>query len=482
MTGALLDVAQRMALREDIADVLISGLFVALGLAAFGLAAWRSRSSPRPLIWFGLLSSLYGIRLMADTQILPPLAGISSDACAYVTAFITYLIGIPATLFLLDLLGRGVGSSILWMLGIEVVYAAVAIPLDLVRGPRTAMGPVNAVTLLGIAIFVVNGLIALHRRIRADGWRSLGRDTVAFLAGTVILVGFAINENLVDAGLVPWRWSYEALGMLAFVGSLGYVVAHRFFDSEGRLASISQELETARRIQESILPRRMPEVRGLALAARYLPMASVGGDFYDFVQDGEGRVGVLVADVSGHGVPAALIASMVKIALAAQEEHAAEPAAVLAGMNRILCGKLDRGFVTAAYVWVDAEAGRAVYANAGHPPLLCGRPGEEDAREIRREGLPLGRFRKAAYESVAWDLAPGDRLLLYTDGVIEARSPAGEELGEERLRDLANSQAFPDRLLDDLLTRLAVWCGRAPGEPLDDDVTVLALDVRAPSG
>jgi sigma-B regulation protein RsbU (phosphoserine phosphatase) len=476
-SALLLDAAQRAALREDLADVLISGLFLALGLAAIGVAAWRSRSTSRPLVYFGLLSALYGLRLMADTQILPTLAGISPQICNYIVAFVTYVIPVPATLFLLDLIGPGVASSIRWMLRFEIVYAAVTIAIDLARGPGASMGSNSAITLVALVIFAGNGLLVLGRQIRSEGWRSLGRDTVAFLVGSMILVAFSVNENLVNSGLVPWSWSYEALGMLAFVAALGYVVSHRFFDAESRLASISQEMETARRIQESILPRRMPEVAGLALAARYQPMASVGGDFYDFVPGGPGQVGALLADVSGHGVPAALIASMVKIALSAQAEHAADPAAVLAGMSRILHGKLERGFVTAAYVWIDATAGRVIYANAGHPPLLCGRP-DGEIREVRREGLPLGRFRKAAYENLAWDLAPGDRLLLYTDGVIEARSPAGEELGEDRLRDFAASPAGAERLVDDLLAGVAAWCGRRPGEPLDDDVTVLALDIQ----
>src|SRR5688572_12785907 len=148
----------------------------------------------------------------------------------------------------------------------------------------------------------------------------------------------------------------------------------------------------------------MPEVRGLAVAARYLPMADVGGDLYDFLAADPERVGILVADVSGHGVPAALIASMVKVALAAQAEHAADPAAVLAGMNRVLHGNLERGFVTAVYIYMDGE--RAIYASAGHPPLLVWREGRTE--ELMQESLPLGRFRRAEYRNEELRLSPGD--------------------------------------------------------------------------
>src|SRR5262249_61661029 len=125
----------------------------------------------------------------------------------------------------------------------------------------------------------------------------------------------------------------EPVGMLAFIAGLGYFVAERAIESERRLFSLSKEMETARNIQQSILPAATPSAPGLEIIASYLPMAEVAGDFYDFLDQGGGRLGVLVADVSGHGVPAALIASMVKVAFAAQADHASDPARVIAGMN-----------------------------------------------------------------------------------------------------------------------------------------------------
>jgi sigma-B regulation protein RsbU (phosphoserine phosphatase) len=122
-----------------------------------------------------------------------------------------------------------------------------------------------------------------------------------------------------------------------------------------QLHTIQKELETARQIQLSILPSAIPKLAGLDIAARYVPMSSVAGDFYDFVVVDEKHVGILVADVSGHGMPAALIASMLKIALAAQVAHAADPAQVLLGLNQALCGKFEYHFITAAYLFVDMQ-------------------------------------------------------------------------------------------------------------------------------
>src|SRR5271154_2836479 len=137
-----------------------------------------------------------------------------------------------------------------------------------------------------------------------------------------------------------------------------------------QLLAINVELEMARQIQLSILPRSTPKIQGLEIAAQYLPMTSVAGDFYDFIVVDEKHLGILVADVSGHGMPAALIASMLKIALAAQEPHAADPAQVLLGLNQALCGKFQRHYVTAAYLFVDMLKGTLRYAGAGHPPMM----------------------------------------------------------------------------------------------------------------
>jgi phosphoserine phosphatase RsbU/P len=149
-----------------------------------------------------------------------------------------------------------------------------------------------------------------------------------------------------------------------------------------QLLSINHELEMARQIQLSILPRETPKIKGLDIAARYVPMSSVAGDFYDFIVVDEQHLGVLVADVSGHGLPAALIASMLKVALAAQFTHASDPARVLGGLNQTLWGKFSHHFVTAAYLFVDMEKNSMSYSAAGHPPLLLWHRSTGSASEV----------------------------------------------------------------------------------------------------
>jgi sigma-B regulation protein RsbU (phosphoserine phosphatase) len=139
----------------------------------------------------------------------------------------------------------------------------------------------------------------------------------------------------------------KPFGFLIFLAALGYVVAKRNLDSDAQLMAVQKELEVAEQIQRSILPNAFPKSADFRVAARYV--RTVAGDFYDFLPTSDREAGLLIADVSGHGVPAALIASMVKLAAASQKENAADPAAFLAGMNSVLCGNTQSQFVTAAY-------------------------------------------------------------------------------------------------------------------------------------
>jgi PAS domain S-box-containing protein len=248
-----------------------------------------------------------------------------------------------------------------------------------------------------------------------------------------------------------------------------------------QLSDINNELEMAREIQLSILPHEIPQMRGLEIAARYIPMSSVAGDFYDFILVDEKHIGILIADVSGHGLPAALIASMLKFALAAQSQHAFDPARVLAGLNQSLCGRFKRHFVTAAYVFVDMEKSVISYAGAGHPPLLLWRTAAESTSEVLQNGLLLGFFPNAAYTTVEVRVEPGDKAVLYTDGILETRSPSGQEFESDLLKSFleANHNLTADKFADSLLHELSNWSENPRGNRQEDDITLLAIDFRS---
>lgn len=245
----------------------------------------------------------------------------------------------------------------------DLIYAATAVAVDLARGTPGSMMWMNPVAVTVNFSVVVAHFVAGLRTFR---WT---RGAIAAAVGANLFGVLAGYETLLNASPLGPRISLEPFGMLALIGGLGFLVAERVIASERRLAALSQELQTAQRIQRSILPAEVPRSPGMTIAVRYLPMAEVAGDFYDFVRDSEGRIGVLVADVSGHGVPAAIIASMVKVAFAAQAGCAGDPGRVLCGINQILCGKFDLAYVTAAYAFIDAPARKLTYALAGHPPI-----------------------------------------------------------------------------------------------------------------
>jgi phosphoserine phosphatase RsbU/P len=247
-----------------------------------------------------------------------------------------------------------------------------------------------------------------------------------------------------------------------------------------QLSTIQKELETAREIQLSILPSEIPKIAGLDIAARYVPMNAVAGDFYDFITLDDKHIGILVADVSGHGMPAALVASMLKIALSAQWAHAADPAQVLLGLNQALCGKFQHHYVTAAYLFVDMQKRTLTYAGAGHPPLLLRDGISKRVKDVEENGLFLGRFPFATYSSVELPFAAGDRALLYTDGIPETTNGAGVEFGAGCLRQFlaAEQSTSADHFAGELLEELSRWSARGSGEDLDDDITMVAIHVK----
>jgi len=247
-----------------------------------------------------------------------------------------------------------------------------------------------------------------------------------------------------------------------------------------QLSSIRKELETARKIQVSILPHELPTIGGLDIAARYVPMTEVAGDFYDFIVVDEKHLGILVADVSGHGMPAALIASMLKIALAAQTGCAAHPAKVLTGLNQALCGKFHDHYVTAAYVYLDLEKGTLRYAGAGHPPLLICDGATGEAREVLENGFFLSWLTDASYSEIEMPVGDGDWIVMYTDGIPETLNRAEEQYGMGSLKQFTetNSLLTADKFASKLLEEVSDWSERPKDAEPDDDITLVAIHLQ----
>jgi serine phosphatase RsbU (regulator of sigma subunit) len=172
---------------------------------------------------------------------------------------------------------------------------------------------------------------------------------------------------------------------------------------------------------------------------------------------------------------------MLKIALAAQADCAADPAQVLHGLNRALCGKFRHHYVTAAYVYVDMERRVMTYGGAGHPPLVLWGPPFGEMRRVEENGLFLGKFDFAAYTAVEIPLQLGSWAMLYTDGVTETTNPKMIEFGDHRLEEVlaADSDITADRFAERIVAELGRWSERELDEDVDDDITIVALRVNA---
>jgi serine phosphatase RsbU (regulator of sigma subunit)/anti-sigma regulatory factor (Ser/Thr protein kinase) len=240
-----------------------------------------------------------------------------------------------------------------------------------------------------------------------------------------------------------------------------------------------QELKVAQLIQQQFLPHQLPDLPEWQVAAYYGPARVVGGDFYDFIELGEGRIGIVVGDVTDKGVPAALVMARTHSILRAEAPRLVAPGAVLARANDLLAEEMpERMFVTCLYMVLDPRTGHVVYANAGHNlPYVHT---DDGVVEFRATGMPLGLLPGLEYEEKEGQIGAGDSILLYSDGIIEAHDPSGDMYGFPRLKDDMESHLSGTELLDELLDRLHRFTGSDWEQ--EDDITMVALRRSPGSG
>jgi sigma-B regulation protein RsbU (phosphoserine phosphatase) len=450
----------------DLIGLMLGTFFLTLGLAASIAAALRASRGERDLLWFGLFAALYGLRIIARNDMVHVVVPSFDHGLDNVGDQITYVILVPGALLASSALKNGWRGVLAFVWRVDLACALVAIVWDIAAGRSGAAMSFNRVVVVAnIATAVLSvALDARSRQWTRDGW--------IVLAGAAVFAATALFKTVRPDG--AGRLDPEPLAMLVVVVCLGYVVVKHVFHSERRMAAVGRELETARQIQQSILPKNVPLVPGLSVAAHYDSMSEVAGDLYDFVITPSGQLGVLVADVSGHGVPAAIVASMVKVALAVQEGDIGDPGAVLTRMNRVLCGRFELAYVTAVFALIDPAARTLTYASAGHPsPLLLRFDGRVESLDHR--GMVLGFLPAATYTSaVVRDISVGDRLVLYTDGITEAERPDGEFFGDRQFQELfVTSREQPaDRFMATLVEAARRWVGA----DFADDVTAIVVD------
>ena len=239
--------------------------------------------------------------------------------------------------------------------------------------------------------------------------------------------------------------------------------------------ALEREMNVAREVQRELLPRAAPRFEGLELAGVCRPAIAVGGDYYDYLRHADGRPGLVIADISGKGVPAAILMASLQASVRSLFPTAADPGQLHERLNHALCGSSSTArYATAFLADFDPGARRLTYSNAGHLPALVIR-GAQTLR-CQEGGIPIGLFDGATYDTGALTLEPGDLLALFTDGVTEAPGPDDEEFGEDRLADLlrARKDGSLEAAVQAVLDALLAWGGPAA----HDDVTLVLARVR----
>lgn len=461
-------------LRREIANIMAGAFFLFICLIALSIAAIRPRRSARLLVWLGVWSGMYGAQeLLLSEPVVQSLPVSLQAARQLLLVLFTYLIIVAATFAFLELTVGTLHRLLQLFLVADVVVAVAAITLFVVSGSQNSLLLYNQllVVILLVALVLTLSIPSLSRRFLVVSQHRV------LTIGTLIFAVQALWVNVARPLNISVPNIYDTLGFAIFLLSIGYTGVEIMVTDERRLLLLDDELAIARKLQFSILPERTPQIAGLEIAAVYKPMSAVAGDFYEFLVPDERHVGFLVADVSGHGVPAALIASMIKVATQAANGCASDPAQVLRSVGSILNKNLRGQLVSAAYLWIDMAARTAAYSAAGHPPLVRWRKKDGSFTRIESNGLPFGIEPVSEYPVCNFPLLAGDRFLLYTDGVTEPENQAGRQFGESRLEQIMrdNQSRSISELSELLPAEIRAW--QPSNVAQQDDITLILIDV-----
>jgi sigma-B regulation protein RsbU (phosphoserine phosphatase) len=467
--------------RNDFLLVILGAVIAAIGFGAVALHLFRRRRRERFLLWFGLFACPFGVRLLTNTSICRLAFGQPTLAWQFAGAFVDLALLVPALLLFQDFHGKGWRSSVRWLIGSYTAFASFAFTQILIERRPDLFPAAGIGTVFLLPLVILLGWLKEYRLPRME-------DQGVLSFGLIILFLTFAYDRFVRAQMLYWRaWEplsaavkepIEPYGVFVLICCLAYAATRRVLGNERELASLEEEMRAARRIQSSILPETAPSLPGFHAAFQYAPMTAVAGDFYDFRPILPCGLGVIVADVAGHGVPAALVASMLKAAISSSNGNLDHPSKMIAGLNFMLCGQVKGQYATAVYAYLDERIMR--YSAAGHPPPLVWRNATQSLLPLREGGLLLGVRSNEVYPEGEFLLEIGDRLLIYTDGLLEAMNPEGLEFGNARLEEFIrkhthlSADQFAGELLDEVLT----WPGRENKHLQSDDIPIVVIDVE----
>src|SRR5215217_3098353 len=332
----------------------------------------------------------------------------------------------------------------------------------------------ESVTAFSDVSFVIEDQVAVGDKVvsRMSGQGTHDRRELMGTAPTGReIASMAIFIHRISGGKIVEEWGAGTGG--------SELMSQRLEQERIERERIEQELKVARRIQQASLPKVVPQLEGWQISPFYRPAREVGGDFYDFHLLSEGRLGVVVGDATGKGVPAALVMSTTcgMLQLAAQASESSSPSEVLERVNEALTIRIPPNmFVTSFYAILDPKNGSLSYANAGHDLPYLHHSG--DYEELRARGMPLGLMPGMSYEEKEIELDVGEGVFFYSDGLVEAHDPKGEMFGFPRLRALVAKHGEVGALGYMLMKELYSFVGE--GWEQEDDITLLTLRRCAP--
>lgn len=311
---------------------------------------------------------------------------------------------------------------------------------------------------------------SMRRSVRTLGLRS------------ILCVPLKIKDQVsgvvyVDNRLRTGIFTQADLELLTAIASSAAIAIEnaRLYQVAVEKGRMERELQMAREVQLSLLPRETPQVPGWEFAARWQPAREVAGDYYDFIPLEQGQLGLVIADVSDKGMPAALFMACTRSMVRASVGRAPSPADGIAHANRLICADATSGmFVTMFYALLDPATGEITYVNAGHNPPLLYRADQDQLTELTRTGMALGVIADSPFEQRTLHLSPGEFILLYTDGVTDATDPHLQDFGMERLRRVILDHRRGRAV--DIMTALmqAIEAFASATAPFDDIALVVA--------
>ena len=352
--------------------------------------------------------------------------------------------------------------------GITLLYLPLLLLLDYTAGILVGIG----ITFLLIPIDILAGVAVIRQEYRPS-YYFMAAWSVMFLSGFLFLLRVlaVIPHNLFTNYILHIGTTIELI-----LFSLG--LGDRYNQMKEEKDKISHELKIAQKIHRSLIPHCMPVAEGMAAHSEYILMEEVGGDLFDFhILDGN-RLGILVADVSGHGIPAAMISSMVKVSFTMQAAHAHDPALVMKGMNDILRRQLTAAFVTASYTLIDLEKRELIYAKCGHLPLYVYKKRQERIVELNPRGILISSLPMNRIEEERTPLESGDKIIILTDGIVECRNRENALFGFDGFTDFLETHHRLEAagFARHLIQTLRHWI--YPQRSFDDDITLVVIDVH----